>query len=177
MCLIVLQYDFQESIGYLLCRTSSAMQESINAELARHGITFRQMQVLCWLVHEGKPVSQGELATRMCIEPPTLVGILDRMEQHGWITRESCSDDRRKKIVRPAAAEEVWETMVEAMLRVRHRATSRLTAEQTELLKDMLRTVQATLTDADGDLDCETGHVGAQAAEDVALAEGDNLAH
>lgn len=171
MCFIVLPYDFQDSVGYLLCVTSSAMQEAINAELARHGITFRQMQVLCWLAHEGESISQGELATRMCIEPPTLVGILDRMEQHGWITRESCSDDRRKKIVRPAAAEEVWETMIEAMLRVRRRATSRLTTEQTEMLKDMLRTVHATLTDGQDAMSCETGCGGAASGEDAVLAD------
>ena len=125
------------------------MQDSINVELARHGITFRQLQVLGWLAHEGEPITQGELATRMNIEPPTLVGILDRMEQHGWITREGCPEDRRKKIVRPAAAEDVWETMVEAMRRVRERAASRLTAEQTDVLKEMLRTVHTTLTESD----------------------------
>lgn len=144
----VLHYDFQDSLSYLLCMASTAMQQAINAELAAHGITFRQLQVLSWLAHDGEALTQGELATRMNIEPPTLVGILDRMEQHGWITREGCPDDRRKKIVRPApAAEEIWETMVESMRHVRETAASRLTAEQTESLKDLLRIVHSTLID------------------------------
>ena len=143
----MLHYDFQESLGYWLCVTASAVQETLNEELSRHGITYRQFQVLCWLAHGGEEVTQAELASRMRIEPPTLVGLLDRMEQQGWITRESCPGDRRKKIVRPAAAaEEVWETMVEAMLRARERTTARLTPEQVESLKGMLRTIHATLT-------------------------------
>ncbi|MEZ6073592.1 MAG: hypothetical protein R3C10_25775 [Pirellulales bacterium] len=44
-------------------------------ELTPHGITFRQMQVMAWLMLEGE-LSQNELASRMIIEPPTLVGVL-----------------------------------------------------------------------------------------------------
>ncbi len=147
---LVLKYDFNDSLGYLVSMTAMALQQAINLELAPHGITFRQTQVLAWLAHDGKALTQGELATRMGIEPPTLVGILDRMEQHGWITRESCPEDRRKKIVRPAeAAEEVWETMVNSRLQVRRMASARLTPEEVDKLKDLLRIVYLTLLESD----------------------------
>lgn len=147
---LVLKYDFNDSLGYLVSMTAMALQQAINLELAPHGITFRQTQVLAWLAHDGKALTQGELATRMGIEPPTLVGILDRMEQHGWITRESCPEDRRKKIVRPAeAAEEVWETMVNSLLKVRRTASARLTPEEADKLKELLRIVYLTLLESD----------------------------
>ncbi len=143
----MLSYDFHNSIGYWLCITATAMQEALNEELSRHGITYRQFQVLGWLVHDGDEVTQADLAARMRIEPPTLVGLLDRMEQQGWITRVNCPGDRRKKIVRIApAAEDVWETMVAALIRVRERATAHLTPEQTDALKDMLQLIHETLT-------------------------------
>lgn len=143
----MLSYDFHNSIGYWLCITATAMQEALNEELSRHGITYRQFQVLGWLVHDGDNVTQADLAARMRIEPPTLVGLLDRMEQQGWIARTNCPGDRRKKIVRVApAAEEVWETMVAALVRVRDRATANLTAEQADSLKEMLQTIHETLT-------------------------------
>ena len=69
------------------------------------------------------------------------------MEQQGWIARTGFPGDRRKKVVRPApAAEAVWETMVEALFRVRRRATAALTPEQVESLRGMLRTIHETLT-------------------------------
>ena len=143
----MLSYDFHNSVGFWLCITATAMQEALNEELSRHGITYRQFQVLGWLVHDGDAVTQADLAARMRIEPPTLVGLLDRMEQQGWIARVNCPGDRRKKLVRIApAAEEVWEMMVAALVRVREQATAQLTAEQVEVLKEMLRTIHATLT-------------------------------
>ena len=88
-------------------------------EVAPHGITYRQSLVLAWLAIEGE-LSQAELATKMMVEPPTLVGILDRMERDGWITRNSCPSDRRKKLIRAtSAAEPVWEKIAEGARRVR----------------------------------------------------------
>jgi MarR family transcriptional regulator for hemolysin len=143
----MLSYDFHNSLGYWLCITAATMQEALNEELSRHGITYRQFQVLAWLVHDGVDLTQADLAARMRIEPPTLVGLLDRMEQQGWIARANCPGDRRKKLVRVApAAEEVWETMVAALVRVRERATVHLTPEQADSLKDMLQTIHETLT-------------------------------
>lgn len=145
----MLNYNFDESLGYWLTITADAMREAINVELGRHGITYRQFQVLAWLAHDGEEMSQTDLAARMAIEPPTLVGLLDRMEQQGWIARVASAEDRRKKIVRPApAAEEVWETMVNALLKVRATATARLQPQQVAQLNEMLRTVHGTLAEA-----------------------------
>jgi MarR family transcriptional regulator for hemolysin len=134
----VLQYDFEESIGYWLTITTQAMHRALTEELAPHGVTYRQAQVLAWLVVEGD-LSQSELAAKMFVEPPTLVGILDRMERDGWITRNSCSADRRKKLIRPtAAAQPAWEKFTECARRVRARATEGLSDEQVETLKTLL---------------------------------------
>jgi MarR family transcriptional regulator for hemolysin len=147
----MLSYDFHNSIGYWLCITAAAMQEALNEELSRHGITYRQFQVLGWLVHDGDDMTQADLACRMRIEPPTLVGLLDRMEQQGWITRVNCPGDRRKKIVRVApAAEDVWEMMVAALVRVRERALCKLSSDQSDALKEMLQTIHETLTAPSG---------------------------
>jgi MarR family transcriptional regulator for hemolysin len=141
----VLQFDFEESIGYWLTLATGAFHRALTEEVAPHGITYRQSQVLAWLVIEGE-LSQAELASKMMVEPPTLVGILDRMERDGWITRNSCATDRRKKLIRPTeAAEPVWEKIAECGKRVRARATSQLSADELRMLKEMLGRVQQSL--------------------------------
>jgi MarR family transcriptional regulator for hemolysin len=71
-------------------------------------VTFRQAQVLGCLALEGS-LSQTGLADRMRIEPPTLVGILDRMERDGWIRRDADKTDRRRKLIQPTpAAKPAW---------------------------------------------------------------------
>jgi len=141
----VLEYDFENSVGYWICQTSQVFQRAFNEELAPQGVTFRQAQVLGWLALEGR-LSQTDLADRMRIEPPTLVGILDRMERDGWIRRGGDISDRRKKLVEALpAAKPAWTKIVAVAKRVRTRATRGMTPTQLTQLKKLLRLVQANL--------------------------------
>lgn len=141
----MLQYDFEESIGYWITMASHALQRALNEELAPHGLTYRQSHVLGWLALKGE-LSQTELARRMMIEPPTLVRILDRMERDGWIQREDCPTDRRKKLIRPRAeAVPVWKQIVACAKRVRARAGRGLTRDELRTLKRLLTRVQRNL--------------------------------
>jgi MarR family transcriptional regulator for hemolysin len=144
----VLEYDFENSVGYWICQSSHAFQRAFNEELAPQGVTYRQAQVLGCLALEGR-LSQTDLADRMRIEPPTLVGILDRMEQGGWIRRDGDKQDRRKKLVQPTpASKPVWTKVVAAAERVRERATHGLTTTQLSQLKKLLGMVQSNLNAA-----------------------------
>jgi len=144
----VLEYDFENSVGYWICQASHAFQRAFNEELAPQGVTYRQAQVLGCLALEGR-LSQTDLAERMRIEPPTLVGILDRMEEGGWIHREGDKHDRRKKLVQPTmAAKPVWTKIVAAAKRVRGRATRGISATQLTQLKKLLAMVQNNLNSA-----------------------------
>lgn len=143
-----LNYDFEESVGYWLVLASQAFQKALGDELQPHGITFRQCQVLGWLVLEGE-LSQGELATRMMIEPATLAGVLDRMERESLVLRRSTVDDRRRKLVRVSAgAKRVWEQAIVCARSVRERAAHGMTPAEVEALKGMLRKVVGNLAEA-----------------------------
>ena len=97
--------------------------------------------VIGWLVLEGE-LSQAELAAKMMVEPPTLVGIVDRMERNGWISRHSCPSDRRKKLIRlNPAVEPVWGKIMECAARIRARATQGLSDRQLKTLIKLLRHV------------------------------------
>jgi MarR family transcriptional regulator for hemolysin len=137
----VLQYDFEESVGYWIVMSAHALQRALNEELAPHGITYRQWQVLAWLALEGS-LSQNELAERMNIEPATLVSVLARMERAGWIGRRACAEDRRKRMVFPKAkSKAIWEKGIQCAHRVREHATQGFTAEEREQLKKLLAAV------------------------------------
>ena len=104
----MIKYDFEESIGFWLAVTHQTYIRSLEAALAPHGVTYRQAQVLGYLALEG-PIAQAELAARMLIEPPSLVGVIDRMVAANLIERRPCPDDRRKKLIHPLApANRIW---------------------------------------------------------------------
>ena len=140
-----MNYDFEDSIGYWLTLATQSYHRAVADELAPHGITYRQSMVLGWLALEGT-LSQTELASRMMIEPPTLVGILDRMERDGWISRHDCPTDRRKKLIRAnPAAEPVWDKIVTCAMGIRRRATDGLSDRELATLKKLLRKVHRNL--------------------------------
>jgi MarR family transcriptional regulator, transcriptional regulator for hemolysin len=142
-------YDFDESIGYWLTLATQAYHRSLSERLQGDGITFRQMQVIGWLKAVG-PMSHGDLARRMMIEPPTLVRILDRMEQSGWLERTGDQADRRRRIIRLTAdVEPVWDRITECALELRQTSVDGLTQEETETFKRLLRRIHANLTAAE----------------------------
>ncbi len=136
----MLEYDFDRSIGCWVGQTTHAFEKTLNDRLAPHGITYRQWQVLGFLAMEFQ-LPQVQLAERMRIEPPTLVGILDRMERDGWIERSQSPIDRRKKIITAtAAARPVWKKIVAVARDIRNEATRGLTeADLTELERILAR--------------------------------------
>jgi MarR family transcriptional regulator for hemolysin len=144
----VLEYDFENSVGYWLLLAQQAYARQFNARLAPHGITYRQMQVLGWLAIEGQ-MTQADLAARMVVEPPSLVGVLDRMEQSGWIARQACPEDRRKKwIVPKPAAQQAWKKIVSCGKDLREQATKGLTKAETVKLRKMLAVVHENVATA-----------------------------
>lgn len=141
----MLRYDFDQSLIFWINSTSHMLERALNEELAPHGITYRQWQVLGWLALEGE-LTQVALSERMQLEAPTLAGILGRMERDGWIERHACPGDRRKKLLRPTPrVAPVWETIADAARRVRARAARGLAPEQLQTLHEILDTIQQNL--------------------------------
>jgi MarR family transcriptional regulator for hemolysin len=141
----VLQFDFDESLGYWVCSTSHAFRRALNAELTKEGITYRQWEVLARIALQGE-LSQTELADCLGIEAPTLVGILDRMERDGWLDRYNCPNDRRKKRIRATEkADAVWARMIDCAHRVRTQAREGLSQEDLDQLRSICARIRANL--------------------------------
>lgn len=142
----MLQYDFENSVGYWICTTSHAMRRTLEGRLQEQGITFRQWEVLAWLACDGN-VSQAELAECMGIEPPTLAGVLARMERDGWVDRRCCDDDRRRnRLVPTPKAEEVWQRALRICHDVRAQATAGFTAAELALFKKLCGDIRENLS-------------------------------
>ncbi len=141
----MLEQDFEQSIGYWSHMVSRAFERALNEELAPHGITLRQSQVLGWLALD-KELTQTQLADRLRIEPPTLVRILDRMEEAGWIARHSDPDDRRKKLIRATRrVKPVWERILECIHNVRARALDGIAPEDVQTTRQVLLQMHGNL--------------------------------
>lgn len=148
----VLSFDWEESVGYWVCTTSHAIRRTLEAELAKENITLRQWEVLAWIAVHGEP-SQTQIADCLGIEPPTLAGVISRMERDGWLERNCCPDDRRRKRLKATPqAEAVWNRTVECCQRVRRQATNGISPDDLATFRRVCQQVRTNLND-----DCSTG--------------------
>lgn len=153
----MLEYDWENSVGYWICMTSGAMRRALNSELAAQNITLRQWEVLACIVLEGE-LAQADVADRLGIEAPTLVGILDRMERDGWIERFGCPEDRRRKRIRTTEkAVAVWTRMADCAHRVRAQAIRGFAPGELELLKSLCERLRNNLALEVGDVSAVEG--------------------
>lgn len=143
----MLQYDFENSPGYWMVITTRALRRGMEAELVKEGITLRQWEVLAWLTLENG-MAQSELADRLGIEAPTLAGILDRMERDGWVERQACPHDRRKKRLRATPkADAVWQHLAECAHRMRAKATTGIDPDELLHLKSICERMRLNIGD------------------------------
>ncbi len=88
-----------ERLGLLIGETARCWRTKLDERLRPLGLSQSRWMVLLHLSKRGDGVVQKALAEWLGIEGPTLVRILDRMTEDGWIVRRESSTDRRAKTV------------------------------------------------------------------------------
>jgi len=76
-------------------RTNDQYQIRYMRLFREFGLTPSQYNVLRILRGEGEPLPCLEIADRMLTVVPGITGLVDRLEEAGWVTRERCQKDRR----------------------------------------------------------------------------------
>ena len=108
----------EPGIGYWFKTISDKMKASADADLKRHGLTFAQARVIGLLEQTGGEATQKEIENDLQVSHPTIVGVVSRMEQNGFLTTYVDPDDRRNKRVKltPKALSmsQTMKTLVEA---------------------------------------------------------------
>lgn len=142
----MLQFDFDQSVGYWLTMATQSIRRVLSQRLAEQEVTLRQWEVLVWLARHPE-LSQSQLAECMGIEPPTLAGVVNRMERDGWILKTNCEDDRRRCKLHPTAkAEAIWSRSATLAHEVRAQAIAGISAEDLATLKRVCDTIRDNLS-------------------------------
>jgi DNA-binding MarR family transcriptional regulator len=78
-----------------IVRTSDQLQIRFARLFRDHGLTPSQYNVLRILRGAGKPLPILEIASRTIAVVPGITGLIDRLEQAGFVLRLRCEKDRR----------------------------------------------------------------------------------
>ncbi len=94
-----------KDIGYILHKVSMLAKNNFSNKLNAIGITTRQFAVLKDLYYYQKKeldsgLSPASIAERLECDRPTISGIIDRLENQGWVERFDNPDDKRSVIIK-----------------------------------------------------------------------------
>jgi DNA-binding MarR family transcriptional regulator len=114
--------------------------------LVQGQVSMSQMHVLWLLQHHGE-MSMSRLAELLGVSLSNATGIIDRMEEHGFIERVRVPDDRRIVNVRPAAGGLLALSETESTKRDRMRAVlGHIPASERPIVLAALRTLRRALS-------------------------------
>lgn len=126
---------------YLLARASALVSGQFHERLRPHGLDVAEWRILATL-SDGDGVLVGELAASVLFQQPTLTKMIDRMEAVGLVARRRSDSDRRKvRVFITAVGRRKVRGVVSAAKAHEAEVLGRYTAEESEALKTVLRTL------------------------------------
>lgn len=88
-------------IGFLIKQIHIAFETRCHKNLQRYNLTPSQMDILLYLKkHQEDTLTQRDLETGLTLKNPTVTGLLNRLEEKGFITREQNLNDKRSKFIK-----------------------------------------------------------------------------
>lgn len=133
-------------VGYLIKTINDKLKAKADADFKHYKLTFSQSRVFAFLNGNGGEATQKEIEVFLSVSHPTVVGIVSRMEQNGYLISFTDKKDKRNKIVRlTEKAREIGSEMEQNMLKNEQTLLSPLSSEQAEQLKKMLMLIYENL--------------------------------
>lgn len=135
--------DLHQRFSSLLHQTAALWRTTLDRRLKPLGFSQASWRTLIALRREPNGCNQTALADRLGIESPTLVRLLDRMEEQGWVRRVPDPKDRRSKRVELTSASlELATRMEQEVMALRAELLADLETEQLEAAITLLEGVR-----------------------------------
>ena len=136
----------KNDVGYLIKRINDKLAARADAELKQFNLTMSQCRVFLYLSSRGGQATQKEIETFLDVAHPTVVGLVSRMEQNGYVICWPCEDGRNKYVKLTPQAEAIDKDMQRNQLENEEMLLAPLSSEDRERLRDLLLTVAEHLT-------------------------------
>lgn len=133
-------------VGYWIKTINDKLKARADRDLKSRGLTLAQSRVLTFLYGRDGRATQKEIEEFMEVSHPTVVGIVSRMEQSGYVTTWIDPKNKRNKMVQltPQANRE-GETLDATIRAQEARMLRGLTPEQVAQLEQLLLAIYQNL--------------------------------
>ncbi len=133
-------------IGYLLKNIADKLHGRADANFKKYNLTFQQSKIIGFLSFKNDCASQKEIENFLQVSHPTVVGIVTRMEQNGFLTVCVDETDRRNKIVKLTPKSiELWKSLRHTIEENEKKISKGLTEQQISEFINMLEIIYQNL--------------------------------
>lgn len=142
--------DSQRRLLSLLPRNYWRLRNVIDTHLEPMGLSSGQWRPLLLLNDAPGPMTQVQLARALGLESPTVVRLLDRLTEKGWILRRNCPGDRRAYHVELTdVARRLCADIEKVLTRLRATVLADFSKAELELAVSLMERMQARLESMD----------------------------
>ena len=147
--LINMHWCDNNSLGFAIKNTVRTMERAFDFELRRTaGVTLSQARIIRALTLGTDGMTQKEIAEVIGVEAPTLVPLIDRMEQAGLLERRQDEADRRNnRVYLTDKSRLLWDAIEESLGRIRKAAQKGIPQEDIEMIRLILDRMAQNATD------------------------------
>ncbi|WP_300669844.1 MarR family transcriptional regulator [Desulfoluna sp.] len=131
--------SYEDCICFLFAKANQKAQATLKKTLKPYGITAVQILILeaLW---EDEGLTAGEIGKRLVLDNATTSGVLDRLSEAGWISKETARDDKRAlKITLSNKAKEYQGDLFQIRENVNDIVLQSFSQEERLLLKRLLK--------------------------------------
>ena len=89
-------FNFDDCIAFITSRSAKIFSQAMEQRLRPYGVTRSQL-IAIYYIHANQGITQKALADKMSIREPTVVRLIQAMEQDGLLTRTGDAQDKRIK--------------------------------------------------------------------------------
>lgn len=147
------KYTLDHHIGFLVNDISRLITTEYNRIMKPLGLTRAQWRVIVYL-HREDGLIQSELARLLDVGKVSMGGLLDRLEQSGWVERRADTKDRRyNRIFLTTKGREIEAEMIRTGRKLTSQTFKNIDEDERALLVDLLISVKDNLQEIESSQD------------------------
>ncbi len=140
--------DLSKHVGYMIKCIGDKMNARTTRRLKKFGLTMSQFCALSYIYEHGGVSTQKDIEKYFDISHPTVVGVVAKLEQNGYLTCSVGKEDHRFKVLTlTEKGKEIGQKLLEELAYYQNVLTADLSPSQIEALREALAIVYKNLED------------------------------
>lgn len=141
----------ERDIGFLFKQINMQIKKAIDKNLMEYDLTTSQSRVLFFIHFRGEDkTSMKDIEEHMKVTHPTVIGIVKRLEEKGFVTTASDPEDRRVKLVTiTQKTTKMIKKLDQGKRKMDEKLLKGFTEQETKELRRLLSLIEDNLREAD----------------------------